>query len=178
MVQCPLQESNTPEGLASCGNNDSSRRTGMKPTLKMLITLTFALVAPPAWHAASAAESRASIQVLATVLPHASVESLIADSPVFVTTADIERGYLDVARAYQLRSNTTQGLLVQLNPRVGLARQIDIDGFGYRVQVNETNVEVRQPAKASLELRFRLWLQPGAAPGDYELPLHIAAIAL
>jgi len=45
------------------------------------------------------------------------------------------------------------------------------------VEINETSVEVMQPATQHLRLQFRLWLQPGAAVGEYPLPVHLVALA-
>jgi len=123
-------------------------------------------------------EARTAFSVSATVLPHASVIATNGAAHVTVTAADLARGFLDVDRSYRLRSNSARGLLLQLYPRVGLTRQIDVSGLPSPLTLSDTNVEVLRPANEELHLRFRLWLQPLATPGDYLLPLHLAAVAI
>ena len=125
-----------------------------------------------------AGDIRGSMHVSATVVAHASVAALDGAAPVTITAADLARGYVDVDRRYRLRSNSPRGLLLQLSPRVGLARSIEITGLPSALAITDTNVDVVRPGNEDLQLRFRFWLQPLAAPGEYPLPLHIAAIAI
>jgi hypothetical protein len=140
-------------------------------TICTLLLLCSALAAPGAW----AAEARTSMLVSATVVAHASLETV--GSAVSVTEADLKRGYVDVSRTYRLRSNTPRTLL-QLHPRVGLTRQIDVLGLASPLQISEASVEILQPARDLLQLQFRLWLQPDAVAGEYPLPVHLAALGI
>lgn len=140
----------------------------------ILVVLCSAFAAQSGW----AGEVRSSMQVSVTVLAHASVETLDSAGGITVTEADLSRGYLDVSRTYRLRSNTPRGALLQLHPRLGLARQIDVTGFPSPLQIRDTSVELMQPATERMRLSFRLWLQPEAVAGDYPLPVHLAALAI
>lgn len=150
----------------------AARHTVMRAPYTLLV-LCSALAAPGGW----AAEVRTSMLVSATVVAHASVETVGSAAGVTVTDADLRRGFVDVTRTYQLRSNTRQALL-QLHPRVGLTRQIDVAGLSSPLQISDTSVEILQPATEQLRLRFRLWLQPAAVVGEYLLPVHLAALAI
>lgn len=145
----------------------------MRHALNLLL-LCAALPVQGSW----AADVRTSIPVSATVVAHAGIMALEGAAPVTITAADLARGYVDVDRRYRLRSNSSRGLLLQLYPRVGLARRIDVSGLPSSLAIGDTNVEVLRPANEELQLRFRLWLEPLAAPGEYPLPLHLAATAI
>ena len=85
---------------------------------------------------------------------------------------------MDVTRTYQLRGNTPRAVL-QLHPRLGLTRHIDVAGLPAPLQINETSVEVIQLATHRLlRLQFRLWLQPDAVAGEYPLPVYVSALAI
>jgi hypothetical protein len=124
--------------------------------------------------AARADTASATLQVSATVLPHVRLQT--DDSPVAITAADVERGYRDVSRQYQLKTNAPDRVVLQLDPRVGLTEAIEIQGLQAPVRMRETGTEVTQPFGRSFTLTYRLWLPPEAAPGEYELPVRVSAI--
>jgi len=136
--------------------------------------LALALVAALPLDAARADTASASLQVSARVLPHVRLQS--DDSPVAITAADVERGYRDVSRQYQLKTNAPDRVVLQLDPRVGLTEAIEIQGFQAPVRVSELGTEVTQLFGRTFTLTYRLWLQSEAAPGEYELPVRVTAI--
>jgi hypothetical protein len=142
--------------------------------LSKLFVLCVALAAQSGW----AGEIRTSLQVSATVVERASVTIRGVPAPVTITEADLARGYVDVERTFSLLSNSRQGVRLHLYPRVGLARQIDVHGLASVLHMHEMDVEVIQPASEALQLRFRLWLQPAAVPGEYPLPVHLTVVAI
>jgi len=117
----------------------------------------------------------APLQVSAQVLPHVRLLAADADADFLVTPADVERGYVDVQRHYQLRTNAPERVAVQIHPRVGLAEAIDIAGFDGPLRLLDSSLEVTAPERRELDLSFRLWLNPAVTPGTYPLPLQLAA---
>lgn len=115
----------------------------------------------------------ANLQVSIQVLPHAQLQ---ADAtPVSITAADVQRGYLDVSRHYRLQTNAPDRVVLQLNPRVGLTDSIDVTGFGSPVSMGNVGVEVTQRFARDFTLSYRLWLNAAATPGEYPLPVQLAA---
>jgi len=136
--------------------------------------LLLAFVAALHFGTARAETASANLQVSVQVLPHAQLK---ADaSPVSVTAADVQRGYLDVARRYQLKTNAPDRVVLQLNPRVGLTDSIDIQGLQAPLRMGDTSLEITQPLAREFTLNYRLWLTAGALPGDYTLPVQVAAL--
>jgi hypothetical protein len=116
----------------------------------------------------------ANLQVSARVLPHARLQ---ADaSPVSITAADVQRGYLDVSRHYRLQTNAPDRVVLQLNPRVGLTESIDIDGFQAPLRMTDSSLEIIQPLAGEFTVHYRLWLSAVAMPGEYEIPVQVAAL--
>ena len=97
-------------------------------------------------------------------------------SPVSVTAVDVRRGYLDVSRHYQLQTNAPDRVVLQLNPRIGLTDSIEIDGFQAPLRMTDASLEITQPFAREFTVNYRLWLSAGAMPGEYEIPVQIAAL--
>jgi hypothetical protein len=97
-------------------------------------------------------------------------------SPVSITAADVERGYLDVSRDYQLRTNAPDRVVLQLNPRVGLTDSIEIDGFQAPLRMRDSTLEITQSFAREFTVNYRLWLSAGAMPGEYALPVQVAVL--
>lgn len=136
--------------------------------------LALAFLAALPLEAARADTASATLQVSATVLPHVRLQA--DDSPVAITAADVERGYRDVSRQYQLKTNSSDRVVLQLDPRLGLTESIEIQGLQAPVRMREMGTEITQLFGRSFTLTYRLWLQAEAAPGDYELPVRVTAI--
>jgi hypothetical protein len=118
----------------------------------------------------------APLLVSAQVLAHARLVAAEADAAFHVTPADIERGYVDVQRQYHVQTNAPGRVAVQIHPRVGLADAVEVAGFDGPLRLADTSLEVTAPQRRELDLSFRLWLNPGVAPGAYPLPLQLVAI--
>lgn len=133
-----------------------------------------ALVAAGLLTTARAETTSATLPVSAQVLPHARLQG--DDTPVAVTPADIQRGYVDVSRRYALVTNEPGRVALQLNPRLGLTDGVDIAGLQAPVHMDEATIEVSQPLAREFTLSYRLWLKPAASPGSYALPVQVAAV--
>jgi len=116
----------------------------------------------------------ANLQVSVQVLPHAQLQTDAA--PVSITAADVQRGYLDVSRHYQLKTNAPDRVTLQLNPRIGLTDSIDIQGLQAPVSMGDMSIETMQPLAREFTLNYRLWLSAGALPGDYALPVQVVVL--
>jgi hypothetical protein len=142
--------------------------------LLRLGSLALAVVAALHSSAAQPETARAHLQVSAQVLPHARLQG--DDSRVAITANDIQRGYRDITRQYRLRTNAPDRVVLQLNPRVGLTDSIEIRGFQAPVRMTDSSLEISQPWGSAFTLEYRLWLSAGSVPGDYALPVQVAAI--
>jgi hypothetical protein len=116
----------------------------------------------------------ANLQVSVRVLPHAKLQADV--SPVSVTAADVQRGYLDVSRKYQLQTNAPDRVVLQLNPRVGLTDSIDVEGLLMPLRMTDGSLEIAQPLAPEFTVNYRLWLSADAMPGEYPLPVQVAAL--
>ncbi|HEX6571268.1 MAG TPA: hypothetical protein VF055_04535 [Steroidobacteraceae bacterium] len=120
----------------------------------------------------------ARLAVAARVEAHVRLAPVESDGALTITDADLDRGYLDVTRRYALRTNAPDRVRLQVHPRVGYTTAVDIAGVGPTVRLQETSVELWPAAGRHVEFVFRLWLAPGLAPGQYPLPVHVAAVVL
>jgi hypothetical protein len=136
--------------------------------------LLFALVAALHLGTARAEMASANLQVSVRVLPHAKLQADV--SPVSVTAADVQRGYLDVSRKYQLQTNAPDRVVLQLNPRVGLTDAIDVQGLLMPLRMTDGSLEIAQPFAHEFTVNYRLWLSVDAMPGEYPLPVQVAAL--
>jgi hypothetical protein len=136
-------------------------------------SLVLAVVAALHPGAAQPESAKASLQVSAQVLPHVRLQG--DSAPVAITAADIQRGYRDVSRHYRFVTNAPDRIVLQLNPRLGLTDSIDIEGFQSPVRMKDSSLEITQPWGREFTLTYRLWLSAGAVPGEYELPVQVAA---
>jgi hypothetical protein len=118
----------------------------------------------------------ARFAVSARVDAHVRLAPVDSDGALTLTSADLDRGYLDVTRRYALRTNAPDRVRLQVHPRVGYTTAVDIAGVGRTVRLHETSVELWPATGHDLEFVFRLWLAPGLAPGQYPLPVHVAAV--
>lgn len=143
-------------------------------TVLRFLWLALALVAALQFGTARADSAVASLQVSARVLPHARLDG--DASGVSLTSTDVQRGYVDVARHYRLQTNSPERVVLQLNPRVGLTDAIDVAGLRAPLRMNGESVEVTQPLAREFTLRYRLWLNSAAVPGHYPLPVQVAAL--
>lgn len=147
--------------------------TAMRASFK-LIVLCFGLAA----QCGQAGEVRTSLQVSATVVAHARIESVDATLPVTVVAADVVRGYVDVARHYRMRTNAPERALIQLQPKAGLTQAIDVVGLGAPIRLVDSSVGIGQSLPRDFYLSFRLWLEPAVVAGQYALPVQVSAAIL
>lgn len=150
----------------------------MPKLLLMLLPVAGAILGAMApWTVLRAETASIRFTVSAQVAPRVSLQ---ADSPVrslSVSTADLERGELEVELGYRVASNDPRGFVLELAPRLGLAEAVVVEIDGTRAELTDTQLEFLQRDCASCELRirYRVRLRDGLAPGDYPLPWELRA---
>jgi hypothetical protein len=173
MVWWLLQEWDTPMARFAPFLPGRHGLTDMRASFK-LIVLWCALAVQSVW----AGEVRTSLQVSATVVAHARIDSVDSAQPVTVAAVDVVRGYVDVSRRYRLRTNAPHQALIQLQPKAGLTHAIDVAGLGAPVRLVDRAVSVGQSVPREFALSFRLWLEPAVVPGQYAMPVQVSAAIL
>ena len=128
------------------------------------------------------ADSRqAQFLVRTTVPARATLAAVEQPKHLNVSEADLARGYMDVSARYVVESNTRDGLLLRLSPRIGITHHVEVRGLSATLVVQGDEVEVylaRTSEAEHLELDYRFVLAPDVEPGTYELPIHVAATPL
>jgi hypothetical protein len=137
------------------------------------LTLALATAVP-----AMAGQARASFTVSAVVPVRVTLTALDEPSEMVISTADLERGYKEVAARYRVSHNDRRGYLLSLSPRLGVTREVEVQGLNAALVMGEESVEIVQPGPPGsheLALAFRLVLDPAAPPGRYALPVLVTA---
>ena len=136
-----------------------------------------ALLSGPAF----ADQARARFTVSAIVSKHVTLTVVEQPSQLTLSVDDIERGYKDVSARYQVRHNDPNGYLLQLVPRIGVTRHVEVHGLGGDVVLAGADLAIRQVSASrvhDVELSFRFVLDPELPPGHYALPVHVTAAPL
>ena len=137
------------------------------------LTLTLATALP-----AMAGQARASFTVSVVVPARVTLAAIDQPSQITVSAADLERGYKDVSASYRVSHNDRRGYLLSLSPRLGVTREIEVQGLAAAWVLREDSVEIVQaapPGSHEFALEYRLVLDPAAVPGRYPLPVLVTA---
>jgi hypothetical protein len=127
---------------------------------------------------AQAGPDQARFTVTAVVPVRVTLTALDEPSEMTISTADLERGYKEVAATYRVSHNDRRGYLLSLSPRMGVTRKIEVQGLTAALVMGEESVEIVQsgpPGSHELALAFRFVLDPVAQPGRYALPVLVTA---
>ena len=125
-----------------------------------------------------AGEARASFTVSVVVPARVTLTALDQPAELAISTADLERGYKDVAATYRVSYNDRRGYLLSLSPRIGVTREVEVQGLDATLVMRGESVEVVRlglPGSHELALGFRFVLDPAASPGRYPLPVLVTA---
>ena len=142
--------------------------------------LLLALVAGAGTHA-RADDQRAAFLVSATVPERVTIQALEQATRVVISAEDVRRGYKDVSARYAVSRNTERGWMLQLAPRIGITQQVEVRGLSSDVVLREESVEVYRAGadlREDISLDYRLVLDADAAPGTYDVPVHVSAVPL
>lgn len=141
----------------------------------------FLLLALAAGAGARADSRQAQFLVRVAVPARVTLAAVEQPTQLSVSEADLARGYMDVSARYVVESNTRDGWLLRLSPRLGITRHVEVRGLSGTLVVQGDSVEVFRPQAREaepLELDYRFVLAPDVAPGTYQLPIHVAATPL
>jgi hypothetical protein len=127
-----------------------------------------------------AGESIARFTVGVFVRPIATLDVRNAPPSIDVSSNDVARGYVDVARPTQLdvQSNSSSGYVLNVLPRTNLFAQVQVSGLDSRVELGSDGGAVVQrwnqnERHKSLSLTYRFVLQEGVQPGNYPWPVQL-----
>jgi len=126
-----------------------------------------------------AGQGIARFSVGAVVQPVAMLDVRTTLPAIDVSSKDVARGYVDVARPTQLdvRSNSQQGYVLNVLPRTNLFSQVVVSGLDSRVELGPEGGAIVQrwnqnERRRSLSLTYRFVLQEDVQPGNYPWPLQ------
>jgi hypothetical protein len=143
-------------------------------------SVTPALLCLCASAALNAGETRATVNVAVTVPPIARLEIVAQATSVQITVQDLQRGYVELSEPTLLNiySNARDGYALEVLPMSPVIRAIAVRGLGDEADLGAQGGRIVErwdhPQSTSLSLTFRLALAPGALPGIYPWPLHLA----
>jgi hypothetical protein len=140
--------------------------------------LLLALMAGPS---ARADTEQAAFLVTATVPERVVLARVEHPSRLAISAADVLRGYKDVSARYVVSQNTERGWVLQLSPRIGITRHVEVRGLSRDLVLGNESVEVYRPGTAAREdiwLDYRLVLDVDVEPGTYDMPVHVTATPL
>ncbi len=125
----------------------------------------------------------APMTVSATVVARAKVTVESQPLAVDVTSADIERGYVDVEAPIVLRiqTNSRRGYLLQLAKSNDSFSEVEVSFGDTAIRVASHESWIQRPYVSggdSIAMRARLRLSPAAQPGRHALPIEVSASPL
>lgn len=133
---------------------------------------------------AIAENSSATMAVSVTVVARAVVTVENQPSSVTVSSADIERGFVEVAEPILIRvqTNSRAGYVLQADKSYGSSfSKISLTGDTVSVTVTSHETWLQRPRVAGgdvLAMRARLYLASGVEPGTHAMPLTFTATPL
>jgi hypothetical protein len=130
--------------------------------------------------ALNAGETHATLSVAVTVPPVSRLEILSQAATIQITPRDLQRGYVDLDQPTLLNiySNAPDGYALEVVPMSPVIQAIAVHGLGSEADLGAQGGRIverwQRPEATALALTFRLALAPGAMPGIYPWPLHLA----
>jgi hypothetical protein len=147
---------------------------------KGLTTARIALVVAASVTAAGARDVHSDFSVGVTVRAVANMEIKSAPAGLTVSSADLERGFIDVTQPMQLtvRSNSPSGFALDvLTVATPMVSSMVVEGLNSDLAMGADGGTIVQrwehPRAVNLSLKFRFALTPGLAPGEYPWPLRL-----
>ena len=143
--------------------------------LSSALMLLLALPAQTAKAESSSATMTVSVQVIARAI--ATVES--APAQLEVTAADVARGYVDLPAqiVVRVKTNSRNGYVLQTTNVSSAFRAIELRSGTALFDVRVETFMQRPWVETGdvLEISGRAWLDAGATPGTYALPVRFEA---
>jgi hypothetical protein len=129
---------------------------------------------------AGAKDVHTEFAVTATVRAVANIELQSVPADLEITAADLQRGFVDVARPTQfiVRSNSQNGFALEVLTVAPMLSSMTITGLDSDLYLGADGGTVvqrwRQAQARKLSLKFRFELAPGLKAGDYPWPVRLA----
>jgi hypothetical protein len=121
---------------------------------------------------AAAAGDMTHLNIVATVLTRASIESQELPRDVTISEQDVERGYVDLDPiAIGVQSNHAAGVRLWFVATSARFTSVDVEGGGATLFLVQQG---RGLQRQKVSVRLRLRLAPGAAPGTIAYPVSVS----
>ncbi len=153
--------------------------------MKKLIIISLAIIISfITAHSAFAETSSHMIHVSARVSPYIKHSILHQNDHIVLTSADIDRGYIDVNRgiALSLKTNSKNGYLLVFAANSSFLNNATVynENNTYNVSGSGGEVHMPYPGKhyVTKELSFRFHLSATVEPGTYAWPLALMLTVL
>ena len=125
-------------------------------------------------------QRQARFLVSARVAPVVRLDSSQVPASFTLDAGDLARGFKDVEARYRLTSNVARGCMLRFSVRDGLARAIEVHGFGAPMSIGPFGADVwhggPETRSGDITLTYRLHVVAGLAPGRYPLPVDLAVV--
>jgi hypothetical protein len=145
-----------------------------------LNTARIALIVAASVSAAGARDAHSDLSVSATVRAIANIERQSAPGDLEISSADLQRGFIDVVQPTRLtvRSNSPNGFTLEVLTVAPLLSSMIIEGLNSDLSLGADGGTIVQrwqkPQLVDLSLKFRFTLAPGLVAGDYPWPVRLA----
>ena len=139
---------------------------------RMLAKAAFASAALSTLAPAPAVADTAHVNIVATVITRASIESQQLPRDVAISQQDVERGYVDLDPVeIGVQSNNPAGIRLGFFAGSAQLSGVDVEGGGSTLFVAQT---ARGLQRQKILVRLRLRLAPGAVPGNIAYPVSVS----
>lgn len=164
-----LGESLVEAGLASAELVDAMLARQRRLTRLALVVSALSALSP----APAVAGDTVRVQVVATVLARASLDTRRMPQEVTVSADDVARGYVEPPAPVEIavQTNHPNGVLVRFAGNGAQIAAVEVDGAGTVVRVA---AEGRGMQKRELRVRLRLHLAPGTVAGKIAFPVSVS----
>lgn len=116
----------------------------------------------------SAADS-ARVQVVASVMARASIESQRLPTEVLVSAADVARGYVDIADPVEIGIRSNQAVMLGFSANSPEVAGVDVKAGSTYVAQRERGLRAQ-----TVSFQLRLKLAPGTQPGRIAFPVSVS----
>lgn len=128
----------------------------------------------------NAGETRAALNIAVTVPPVSRLEVVSQPASLQISAQDLQRGYVDLnaPTVVNVYSNARDGFSLEVLPMSPVIQAIAVHGLDSEANLGAAGGRIverwERPQATALSLTYRLTLAPGASPGTYPWPLHLA----
>jgi hypothetical protein len=143
-------------------------------------TARIALIVAASVTAAGAKDLHVDFAVSTTVRAVANMELQSEPTSVQISSADLQRGFVDVLQPTRLivRSNSASGYALEVMTVTPMATSMIVEGLNADLPLGAEGGTIVQrwqkPQAVDLSLKFRFILAPGLSAGSYPWPVRLA----